>query len=95
MADIHLNQSLTLALNTSQDLIGATVNIIARKPDGTILTWVGAVAGTTKVQYLIPSGILNAVGQWVVYSSVIFLGGRKATGDAVAFNVRSLLYNYE
>lgn len=73
-------QDLTLrVLNegtlTAVDISAATtLQIIATKPSGTVLTWTASFStnGTDgKLKYLIPAGVINETGRWTCQGRVV------------------------
>ena len=98
MSHIHVEQDLTLKVDTNQALAGASVTqVIATDPVGNEYTWNGNIVETTKIQVAIPYTTLTAAryGRWLIKSYVVFSDGSRATGDTVPLYVREKWYNYK
>lgn len=72
MTKVYVGDTGTaLVLDTGQSLAGATaVSIEARKPNGTAVSWAGAVFETTKVRYISQAGTFDQAGDWKLQAYV-------------------------
>jgi hypothetical protein len=87
MSKVYVGDTGTLVeLDTGADLSTATlVNVKAKKPDGTAVTWVATVSGTT-VRYTTLTADFDQHGGWTLQAYVEMPTGRW-TGEAAALTV--------
>jgi MinD-like ATPase involved in chromosome partitioning or flagellar assembly len=65
-----------IVLDCEQDISTATVReILARKPDGTVVTWPASASGTDAISYTILAGDLDQRGQWRLQARVTMPDG--------------------
>ncbi len=94
---IFKNQSnLTITLETTANLSTAgLVGILAEKPNGSVVQFVGSVLSTTQITYSFKPGDLDVVGTWKLQAVAMF--GRnnyiKSYGDIVTLKVLDNLEN--
>jgi hypothetical protein len=89
MSKVYVGDTGTLIdLDTGVSLVGATVlEIKARKPDGTVVTWT-ATASTTHLQYTTLNNTLDQHGIWKLQASVTLPSG-KWTGETADLKVHA------
>lgn len=87
MSKVYIGDTGTLIeLNTGVSLVGATVlEIKARKPSGTMVTWT-ATASTTNLQFTTLADTLDQSGIWLLQASVTLPSG-KWSGETVELKV--------
>ena len=79
-----------IIVDVCSDITTANVtDLMVEKPDGTQVTWSGAVFETTKIKYVVASGDFDQVGIYTVQSRVV-ISGWSGYGDTVSFKVSSL-----
>jgi len=77
-----------ITVETNSVLTGASAtNLKILKADGTEATWVGAINGTTQIDYTIKADDLSVAGNWFLNSFVTFASGDQWTGETVKFPV--------
>jgi len=72
MSDLFVGDVGTVVtVETSNDLSAATLlELHVRKPSGAGVTWAGALADTTKIQYTILAGDFDEAGSWSLQAYV-------------------------
>ena len=76
-----------LVLDTGQSLAGATaVTVEARKPDGSAVSWTGAVFESTKVRFVSLAGSFDQSGDWRLQAKVVLPSGTWL-GESAALKV--------
>lgn len=65
---------------------GTEFKLKVRKPSGTAVTWVGALYGTTKIQYTVGSGDWDEDGRYELQAYVA-MPGWTGLGDTDTFQV--------
>lgn len=74
-------------VDTCIDLSGASsVSLLVRKPDGTVVTWSGSVADTTKIRHTVGGGDLDQAGEYRVQAHAE-VGGWTGRGRVARFVV--------
>lgn len=77
-----------LLIDTCTALAAATsVALQVRKPDGTTVTWTGAVSGLTSIAYVTQANDWDQAGTYYLQAYVQFAGGVAIHGDTVTFRV--------
>ncbi len=77
MSKVYVGDTGTaIVLDTLQDITAASLAAIeVRKPNGTLLTWTGAVYETTKVRFVTLAETLDVPGEWAMQAKVTTPGG--------------------
>jgi len=53
---------------------GSAYNVAVKKPDGTEVTWTGALEGTTQVKYTTIAGDLDQAGEYLLQPALTLSG---------------------
>ena len=79
-----------ITLDCGTDVSAATArNIEARKPDGTLATWVATASGTTAIRFTTLADTLDQAGTWRQQAHVVLPSG-EWRGDTVPLQVLAL-----
>jgi hypothetical protein len=81
-----------IIVDTCVDLVdaGATVtNLIVEKPDGTIVTWIGSIYGTTSIKYIVEDGDFDQYGTYHL-QTYVEMTGWTGRGDTTSFQITAL-----
>ena len=77
MSKVYIGDTGTaIVLDTLQNISTATLAAIeVRKPNGTLVTWTGAIFETTKVRFITLAGTLDMPGDWAMQAKVTMPAG--------------------
>ena len=76
-----------IEVDTLIDITDATLlQLIVKKPGGTIVTWPGTISGGTAIAYVVGAGDFSAKGMYQVQAYVENVAGHWL-GDVAEFNV--------
>jgi hypothetical protein len=81
------DEGTEIIVDTCSDISAATVtDLIVRKPDGTQVTWSGAIYDTTKIRYVTTTGDFDQAGRYRL-QAYVEMPGWKGFGETTTFKV--------
>jgi len=76
-----------IILDCKEDISAATVSdILAKKPNGVVVTWIGTVISLTKIKYATVASDLDMAGTWKLQVKVT-VAGWSGLGETVDLKV--------
>lgn len=76
-----------IVVDACVDITAATTRELhVQKPDGTLVTWVGALEGTTSIAYFVQAGDWDQAGDYRV-QAYVEMAGWQGHGDTARFRV--------
>ena len=80
--------TITITINMQADISGAaTLKLLVKKPDNTIVSWTGTRSGTDYITYNTVAGDLDQAGIYKICPKLTYATGQTIYGETVDLHI--------